>query len=170
MAIGDITVFQTTEMGAGALTYNVASGATVINPGEPVTPSVGGQTGITSTAVIAAVTSSPIVSTSSALIAYVGIAATTSTQTTTVNGSVSVIPTSTSIVYLIAPKVLATWNTQTKYNDLVGSRVTIDLTGGVYTINSTDGFTNGCVVVPLDISKYPGKVAFRFRGGASYLS
>ena len=53
---------------------------------------------------------------------------------------------------------------------LVGDRVLIDLTTGSYTILATDGATNGCVIMPLDISKYPGKVRFAFRNGVSYLA
>ena len=74
------------------------------------------------------------------------------------------------VTYLIAPKVAATWDTQAEYDALVGARVLLDLTAGAYTILAADGATNGCVVEPLDISKYPGKVAFSIRNGVSYLA
>ena len=60
--------------------------------------------------------------------------------------------------------------TQSEYDALVGARVLLDLTAGVYTILATDGANNGCVVMPLDISKYPNKVAFTFRAGCNYLA
>lgn len=69
---------------------------------------------------------------------------------------------------MIAPKVAATWNTQAKYNALVGARVLIDLTTGVYTILAVDGAGNGCVVEYLDISKYPGMVAFSWSQVCDY--
>jgi hypothetical protein len=40
----------------------------------------------------------------------------------------------------------------------------------VYTILAVDGATSGCVIQPLDISRYPGKVAFSFRNGVSDLT
>ena len=30
-----------------------------------------------------------------------------------------------------------------------------------------DSALNGCVIVPLDVVKFPGKVAFRFRDGVT---
>lgn len=69
---------------------------------------------------------------------------------------------------MIAPKVAATWNTQAKYNALVGARVLIDLTAGVYTILAADGAGNGCIVEYLDISKYPGMVAFSWSQVCDY--
>lgn len=169
MSLGDIVV-KDSVITPAALTYNVSSTTASIKAGEPVSPAVAGQTGLSSSQVIPAVTSSPIISTTTTNIAYVGIAQTTSTQTTSADGTVDVIPVFPGIVYLISPKTAATWNTQAKYNALVGARVTLDLTAGVYTINATDGYNNGCVVMPLDIAKYPGKVAFQIRPGANYLA
>jgi hypothetical protein len=76
-------------------------------------------------------------------------------------------PLSNGITYLIKPKVTTTWDTQAEYNDLVGKRVVLDLTTGSYTILATDSANNGCVIMPLDIAKYPGMVAFAFRGAVS---
>lgn len=161
MAIGDITILeQTNSMGRGGRVYNVALGATTINAGEPVYHTLG------TTSVITGGTSQPVVNTDY----FAGIALTTSTQTTTANGSVSVLPIVMGTTYLIAPKTAATWATQLAYNDLVGKRVLIDLTAGSYTLLATDNSTYGCVVMPLDISKYPGKVAFAFRNAVSDLS
>jgi len=71
---------------------------------------------------------------------------------------------------MISPKVAASWDTQAEYDALVGKRVLLDLTTGSYTILAVDGATSGCVISPLDTSKYPGKVAFEFRAGVSVLS
>ncbi len=159
--IGDFTVLEQASMtGRGGRLYNVASGATAILAGEPVA-TVLGATSVTTTANPAGVVSTDYV---------VGIAATSSTQTASVAGSVEVIPLNSGTTYLVAPAVAATWNTQTKYNDLVGTRVTINLTAGVYTVNATDNSSNGLVVQALDISKYPGKVAIAFRQALSNLA
>ncbi len=162
MALGDITILEqsSTEGGRGGRRYNVGLGATAINAGEPVARALG------ATSVTACATSAGVVSTDY----IVGIATTTSTQTATANGVVNVIPLQNTTTYLIAPKTAATWNTQTKYDDLVGKRMTIDLTSSSYTLNATDNSSNACVVMPLDIAKYPGKVAIAFRTAVSDLA
>jgi len=161
MSTGDITIFQqSTEMGIGARKYSVAAGATTINPGEPVLKALAGTT------VTALATNKPVVATDY----LAGVAATTSTQTASVAGEVYVYPLVPGVTYLIAPKVVASWDTQAEYDALVGSRVLLDLTSGVYTILAADGATYGCVIEPLEVAKYPGKVAFSFRNGCSYLS
>ncbi len=161
MAIGDITILdQSTMAGIGARKYLVAAAATTINPGEPVAKALGAAT------VTAAATNTPVVATDF----YAGVAATTSTQTASVAGEVNVYPLVPGVVYLIKPAVAATWDTQAEYDALVGDRVLLDLTTGSYTILAADGATFGCVVEALDIAKYPGRVAFSFRNGVSYLS
>ncbi len=158
MAVGDITILEQGSMtGRGARRYNVASGATAILAGEPVARSLG------ATSVTAAATNTPVVSTDF----YAGIAMTASTQTASANGYVDVMPITNGTTYLIKPKVTATWDTQTEYNDLVGKRVLLDLTTGSYTILATDNAANGCVIMPLDIAKYPGMIAFAFRAAVS---
>jgi len=83
---------------------------------------------------------------------------------------VSVTPFIPGQVYLLPPKTAASWDTQAEYDGLVGKRVVLDLTGGVYTVEATDGATNGLVVMPLDITKNPGRVAFAVRAAVSDLS
>ncbi len=166
MALMDITVLSTPVTNLAGNTFRCTQNTTVIKAGEPVSPAVAGIAGLNSTAVIAAVTSSPILSTTSGFIAWVGIAANTSTQTTTAEGTVDVYPLIPGTTYLVAPLTASSWNTQAKYNALVGSRVLIDLTGTTYTIAATDSYVNGLVVMPLDISKYPGKVAFQIKRSA----
>lgn len=161
MAVNDIQFFKDATFGsAGDIEYAVAASATLINPGEPVTKALGGA------AVTPMATNKPVVATDF----LCGIATTTSTNTASAAGVVNVRPLIAGQVYLIKPNVAATWDTQTKYDALVGDRVLMDLTAGTYTILATDGATSGCVIMPLDIAKYPGKVAFAFREGVNYLA
>lgn len=161
MAVGDIT-FAVPNLAAavGSRKANVAAGATTINPGEPIAATLGGTT------VTAMATNKPVVGTDY----LIGIATSTSTQTASAAGTVDYLPLSYGQIYMISPKVAASWDTQAEYDALVGKRVLIDLTSGSYTILAADGATSGCVISPLDISKYPGKVAFEFRSGVSVLS
>jgi hypothetical protein len=163
MAIEDIKILKDGAFGVvGSRKYAVSSSATKLNAGEPVKKELG-----TSGIVVApAATNFPQVGTDY----MVGIAASNSTHTSTATGTVEVIPLVPGQVYLISPKVAATYDTQDKYDALVGSRVLIDLTSGSYTILAADAAGNGCVIEPLDVAKYPGKVAFSVRAGASYLA
>jgi hypothetical protein len=166
MSTGDIFPYDnanSAKMG-GALKFKVTANSTGadgtvsrIRPGEPVTK-VAGAAGV-----LAAATNAPTTT-----LRIVGVAASTSNETASVDGTVDVIPAMPGQQWLIAPKVAATWNTQAKYNALVGSRVLIDNTTGTYTILATDGASNGCVVEFLDISKYPGLVAFSFNAIVNY--
>lgn len=142
----------------GSQSFNVAASATTIKPGEPVTVNALGDA-----VVIPCPTNAPVVGTHFVC----GIAASESTNTASAAGKVQVIPLDSNDIYLIKPKVAATWDTQAEYDALVGDRVLIDLTTGTYSILAADGATNGCVVQPLNIIEYPGQVAFCFRAGAS---
>lgn len=162
MSTGDLTILDAAALaGQGALRFNVAANATAIHAGEPVSCPLGAVQ-----AAIVMPTNAPVVATDF----LAGVAAIDSTQTASVAGYVDCYPINNSVVFLIKPKVAATWDTQAEYDALVGSRVLIDLTGGVYTILAADGSTFGCVVRPLDIAKYPGKVAFSFRSATSYVA
>ncbi len=158
--LGDIQFYEEINGYQGDDSYAVAASATLIYPGEPVAKALGGA------AVTPAATNTPVVATDF----FAGIATTTSTNTASVAGKVSVSKFVPGVTYLIKPAVAATWDTQSEYDALVGDRVLLDLTTGTYTILATDGATNGCVVMPLDISKFPGKVRFAFRNGVNYLS
>lgn len=162
MALGDIQVFSEGSFGyPGDDVYVVNSGsAASIKAGEPVSKALGAPN------VTAMATNKPVVGTDY----LAGIASSTSTDTASANGTVAVMKMSTQISYLISPNSTAAWDTQAEYDALVGDRVLIDLTTGSYTILATDGANNGCVIMPLDISKYPGKVRFAFRGGVNYLA
>ncbi len=161
MALGDITILeQNSEMGRGARLYNVLGSPTIIYAGEPVARALG------AVAVSPCATNAGMVGTDY----IVGVAATTSTNTTTANGTVNVLPLTSGTTFLINPNVSATWDTQAEYDALVGKRMLLDLTASTYTILATDGAGNGLVVMPLDIKKYPGKVAFAFRAALSDLA
>lgn len=161
MSLGDITPLNDGNFGAtGAVIHQVVSGGTppAINAGEMVLKTLGNQY------VIPMSTNKPVVATDF----VAGISTTTSTETSTADGTVAITPIIPGQIYLIAPKVAATWNTQALYNALVGKRVLIDVTTGAETILASDSSTSGCVVENLNISQYPGKVAFSIRAGASY--
>jgi hypothetical protein len=147
----------------GSIRYTVAAAATAIASGDLVAKTLGNTTG---NVVTQAATNWPVVGTG-----YVaGIAQNASNQTASVAGVVDVASVSSNDVLLCAPNVAATWNTQAKYDALVGARVLLDLTAGAFTVLATDSANNGCVVMPIDISKYPGLVAFCIRDGANYLA
>lgn len=172
MALGDLVVKDQNVMtGGGAHIFNVAAG-TAILAGEPVYVIA---LGASAANVQPAPTSFPDASAH----LMVGIAATSSTNTSSAAGTVDVTPVSTALTYLISPTTAATWDTQAEYNALVGSRVliansaTVTATpgnSGSYTLGASDSTNNGCVVQPLDVFLTPGKVAIAFRGGCSYLS
>ena len=170
-ALGDITPFNLSAASAMASrVHQVASGGTppAINAGEPVGKTVGSQY-----VIIAANAMVDVTSTTAKL---AGIATTTSTETATAAGTVSVTPIDApNAIWLANPQTAATWGqgttqNQTTYNALVGARVLLQSTSGTWTILATDSVNNACVVENLDITKYPGKVAFSIRAGASYLA
>lgn len=153
MAKGDIQPFESSgNKMPSALKFTVASGTTAsIAAGEPVQKLAG-----TAYATLAA-TNFPTTT-----LRHVGVAASASNETSTTDGTVDVLPSTPGVLWMISPKVAATWNTQAKYNALVGSRVLIDLTTATFTILATDSAGNGAIVEYLDIARYPGKVAFSF--------
>ena len=169
MAVNDITIFETGAFGTvGSRRYISNLGATGINPGEPVYI-VPGQPYVGPMA-----TSKPVL-TDGAQDYIVGIACSTSTQTASKPGVVDVIPIMPGMVFEISPATAATYGltkgseSQATYNSLVGYRVTIDLTSSTYTLNASDGASNGCVVQYRDVNTAKGKVAFSFRQGCVYL-
>ncbi len=156
-------------MGTGARLHNVAAG-TAILAGEPVW-----QTALGVATVQPAPTSFPDASAH----LMVGVAATNSTNTATAAGVVNVVDVNPSLIYLIAPNDTTAWDTQAEYDALVGDRVLINNSAtitttpgnsGSYTLLASDSTNNGCVVQPLDIAKYPGKVAIAFRASCSVLA
>lgn len=167
MSKGDITIYNLNGR-LGSRSHQVVSGGTppAINAGEPVEKTLGNEY------VITAANGTPVVGTNY----WVGISAGnpgtagSSSETATANGNIEVYDNQPGIVYLASPVTAATWNTQAKYNALVGARVTISNSSQVFKINASDGSTNGLVVENLNIAAYPSKVAFSIRQGAGYLN
>lgn len=167
MALGDFTVKQEGAFGStGSQNFNVLQGTlNSIKAGDMVSKILKG------TSVLPLANAQPVLSGTQWGAYVVGLATSTSTDTTTGSGVVVIMPMAQGTIYLVNADVAATWNTQSKYDLLVGSRVTLARSAtGVYTINATDNADNGCIVEPLEIAKYPGKVAFSFRTGTSYLA
>lgn len=166
MSLGDIQILNAGAFGeVGGRKQRVALGAvSSIKAGELVLKTLGSAF---VTAWTTSTATKPVVSTDF----LAGLATTTSTETVTANGTVTVQPLIPGVVYLGKPTVAATWDTQSEYDALVGDRVLLDCSsGGVQTVLATDGATNGLVIEPLDVAKYPGKVAFSLRAGLSYLA
>lgn len=160
MAKGDIQPFENSAAVKmdGSLKYVVAAGTVAsINAGEPVEKLAGANF------VKQLVTNAPTTTDR-----IVGIAVSVSTETVSVSGLVDVIPVSNGQIWMIAPKVLASWNTQTLYNANVGKRVLLDFTAGVFTILAADAASQGCVVEYMDIARYPGMVAFSWSNVTDY--
>lgn len=166
MALGDIQPYEnsTSSKMDGSVKFYVAANSTGsdgtisrIKAGEPVTKLAGAA------GVIAAATNAPTTT-----LRIVGVAAGTSTETASAAGTVDVIPAADGQIWMISPKVAATWDTQAEYNALCGARVLLDNTSGTYTILASDGASNGCIVEYLDVNKYPGKVAFSFSPLVNY--
>lgn len=166
MATSDLSLFKANSStgSIGSIRHQVAAsaGAPAINAGEPVSKTLGNQYVITNP------TNGQVVATNF----LAGVSTSASTETTALDGFVDVAPIDQGTIWLVAPTTAATWNTQAKYNALVGARVLIakSATGntGVYTIGATDSATSGCVVENLNIFTYPGLVAFSFRQALAY--
>lgn len=166
MALGDITLLKDGAFGAqGSRTMRVTSGTTAsINAGEFVRKALGSAFVL---AWGASDNAKPVVATDF----LAGLSATSSNETASAAGTVEIIVLVPGQVFLAAPLVAATWDTQSEYNALVGDRVLLDSSAsGVQTLLATDGATNGFVVEYMDITTYPNKVAFSARAGLSYLT
>lgn len=175
MALGDLKLLaeRSAQGGRGARLYNVTAGTPIL-AGEPV--QLVGALGTAT--VMPAHTSTPDASAH----LYVGVAATSSTNTLLAAGTVNVIPIDSNDTWLIAPAVAATWDTQAEYDALCNDRVLIqnnaevgyaysaNVNTGTYSLLASDSTNNGCVVQTLEVAKYPGKVAFSFRDSSGYLT
>lgn len=168
MSLGNVTFKSQAVNGyPGDVTMLVQAGAVgTIVAGIPVTKALGQPY------VIPAADATPVVGTDY----MAGISATLSTDTVALDGTVSVCQLMPGTIYLMKPKTPATYfgasyltvPSQSTYDALVGDRVLFDLTAGVYTIDAGDGATSGLVVEPIDVTKYPGLVAFSIRQAAYY--
>ena len=166
MALNDVVPYEDAAFGdAGSTVYNVASGTTAsIKAGEFVLGTLGG---VAVTVWTANNTAKPVVATDF----VVGVSTTTSTETASAAGTVRCLKFTTGVSFLVNPDTAATWNTQAKYDALVGKRVLLSTTvGGVQTLLAADGATSGIVVLPLDITLHPAKVRVALRNGLNYLT
>lgn len=189
MALGDITIYSK-DNGTGYpgdINYVVVTATTVptILAGEPVSRAVGAAfpaslASGTAGSFYPVVAGGPV-----AFQPILGVAATTSNESTSgaVNGSVSVTPIDESLTYLVSTLATSLFfgnpaTSQTTYDAVVGYRTTFNRVGGVgasqlggtYYINASDASAGGLIVESLDITKFPGKVRFSFRNGVSYLN
>lgn len=159
MALGDITIYDEAQFGYPGDEEYIDTSRTAIYAGEPVVKVLGNTSGYY---VDAAATGTPLVGTDY----MAGIAATSAAVST----KVRVTKLTPGVSYLCAPLTAANWDTQAKYDALVGSRVLFDLTSSTYTIGHTDATDNGLVVLPLNIARYPKKVRFAIRKAVNYLA
>lgn len=174
-AVGDITAYDPQGVFArGTKTYLVAKNwATTINAGEPVS-----KIDFPCNYVVGTPNSQPAVAANVTLLnppsnSVVGISATASNQISTADGTVTVWPINVGEIWLGNPTTTSPFfgggavNSQTAYNSVVGQAVTLQSLAGVWTVNSTHAGANGCIIEYIDITKYPGKVAFSFKPGLS---
>lgn len=169
MALGDITVFRQASSGGGAGSFTFIAGPSVvaIQAGEPVMLVAGATAVLPNQATnLLAVPNSPYSMTGTGLL---GIASTTGTNTSSAAGSIEIIPPGSGMTWLITANNSTNVNTQAKYDALVGHRVLIDLTSGSYTLLTSDSAANGCIIMPLSVFKFPGKIAFKFFDAVSAL-
>lgn len=165
MAVGDIMIHKDGPFGSiGTVKMAVTSGTTAsIKAGELVLKTPGSAFVVAWDATNSA---KPVVGTDY----LAGVAMSTSTETASAVGYVEILPIVPGQVFLANPKVAATWDTQSEYDALVGDRVLLDTVSGVQTLLASDGATYGLVIQPLDLVRFPGKVAFSFNPNVNYLT
>ena len=162
MAVGDITFLNVaggSEDGARKIPVAVNS---TINPGEPVTVTLGaGWSGV------AALTGTPLVA--SANVAGIASSKPSATNPNSALWTIDVVPVKDGLVCIASALSAAAVATQAQYDALVGKRVLLDLTTGVYTVATAtaDAAANGITIVDIDVAQYPGKVAFTIKAGCS---
>ena len=177
MSIGDFKILEQSSV-RGSRVYNTSGTAFILLGGEPAARTLGSNVITYCGATFGAVGTDYL-----AGIVLTGTQAETNelypVQSTGVYG-VRVQPLDNGITYLANPTVATAYATQTLYNAMVGSNVLITSTattvngvaGTSYTVGvvaNTTASTYGCVIMPLDVTAYPGKVAVAFRNGLSDL-
>lgn len=136
-------------------TYQVAASATIIYAGEPVKLSSSEDQVVIKSVDAEPVTTDPT---------FVGIAAKDSTNDASTAGTVEVFIPLAGQVYRCKAKTASLISTQALYDAYLNERVVFDLTSTTFTVDlASSGATYGLVVVPNDIKKYPGMVAFEIR-------
>ena len=103
-----------------------------------------------------------------------GVAESDSTETTSIDGEVSIRPVIDLQTYLLPAdsSILSTISTQAGYNSLVGRRVLLNVTAdGTQSVLGVDAATNGLVIKKLDIGTAPaGMVLVGLRQSLSDIS
>lgn len=113
--------------------WQVDASATLIYPGDPVKLASAG-----SPFVIKLATGEPIIGTTTQVI---GIAATTSTNTSALAGTVKVYIPRPGVVYSCKATTFANVDTAAELNALVGDRVAFDLSTATFTVDENEGDT-----------------------------
>jgi hypothetical protein len=162
MAIGDISIARKPYDTIPTMTFQTAASATAIAAGEPLKFSAAGAVDV-----IHLVDGDLTIGTDTQ---FVGISATTSTHTAGAAGLVDVYMPLPGIVYEMAATTAGNVDTAAEILALQNDRVTMDLAGGVFTLdeNAADGVTNAFYIVGGDADT--GKLLFTVRLDATYLS
>ena len=139
-------------------TWQVDASATLIYPGDPVKLSSAG-----SPLVIKLADNEPVIGTTTQV---VGIAATESTNTSAVAGTVSVYIPAPGTIYSCKATTLTNVDTAAELNALVGDRVLFDLSTATFTVdeNAGDTATYGIQIVGGDPAN--GDIYFIIRSSA----
>jgi len=137
----DIEISRTAGGNVPTFRWQTEGGETDIQAGQPVKLKAAG-----SPYVIPLADGDLTIGTDTAM---VGIAASDSTHTASADGVVDVYIPMPGVVYKCAATTAANVDTQAEIDALVGDRVTVDLSGGTYTIDedATDGADNAFYIV-----------------------
>lgn len=155
MSLGDIKIVKVGGLSnVPTYRFKVQAGATTINAGEPVKVATAGAQYVVKSADAEPVTGTPT---------FVGIAASTSTQTASVDGYVDVYKPIQGVVFRASAKTKSNIATQSAVDTLKNRRSLLDLTSGVFTVDESqaDASTNGIVIVDGDPVK--GTLDFEIR-------
>ena len=166
--LGDIVIYHQESAGGGRGSRRIlaAASAGTILAGEPVVIVAGASTVVPNQAATLLTQASPYVPYNVTGTGFVGIAQTSTTANTA--GGFDVAPANTGVTYLVTATTPSLINTQAKYDTLLGARVllrasvvatTVSTSGFQYSCDLTDSALNGFIVRPLDIFKFPNKVA-----------
>lgn len=126
--------------------WQAEAAATAMLAGEPVKAKVAG-----SKYAIPLADAEPVIGTTTAVI---GICKSASTQTASADGVVEVFEPNEGVLYSARAKSAAAADTQAEIDALVGKRVVLDLTAGVYTVDTAaaDAATNGILIMGGDFT------------------
>lgn len=147
MAAGDISIYRGGDILFTAVAA-VASGTTAsIDSGTPTTPS--GATGSVTGTVALSADASPTTVGTATNVHFSGLAKSTSTETSSVAGNVTLWAPMPGILYAAKAKSAAAVDTAAEIIALLNKRVILDLTSTSWTVDTaaTDAITNGVIVM-----------------------